>query len=357
MAPFIRLKSVSKSFADVVAVDNLSLDIEKGELFCLLGASGCGKSTLLRLLAGFESPTKGTIEIDGYDMAGVAPADRPVNFMFQNYALFPHMSVAGNIGYGLRRAGVRGDALDERVNALLKLVRLQNLGSRKPHQLSGGQRQRVALARALARRPKLLLLDEPLAALDKKLREDTQFELVDIQEKLGTTFIVVTHDQEEAMTLAGRIGIMDAGQLVQVDEPRKLYERPKNSFVADFLGTISFVDGVVGQRDKSGITLDGDLKIRAMTNLDLAVGKAVRLAIRPEKIYLSQTASTAPNQIEVVVEDLAYLGFATNYRVKTPSGQMFKLQQQQRRSNETPLSWGETGYVHFDPQDVIVLED
>ena len=214
----------------------------------------------------------------------------------------------------------------------------------------------AALARALARRPKLLLLDEPLAALDKKLREDTQFELVDIQEKLGTTFIVVTHDQEEAMTLAGRIGIMDAGQLVQVDAPRRLYERPKSSFVADFLGTISFVDAVVASRDQTSITIGGDLNICAACDDDLPVGAAVKLAIRPEKIYLSRTKSGNVNEIEVVVEDLAYLGFATNYRVKTASGQMFKLQQQQKRSLDTPLSWGETGYVHFDPQDVIVLQ-
>jgi putrescine transport system ATP-binding protein len=238
----------------------------------------------------------------------------------------------------------------------LKLVRLHKLGGRKPHQLSGGQRQRVALARALARRPKLLLLDEPLAALDKKLREDTQFELVDIQEKLGTTFIVVTHDQEEAMTLAGRIGIMDAGQLVQVDAPRRLYERPKSSFVADFLGTISFVDGVVASRDKTSITIGGDLNICAACGDDLPVGAAVKLAIRPEKINLSRSKSGDVNEIEVVVEDLAYLGFATNYRVKTASGQMFKLQQQQRRSLDPPLSWDEKGYVHFDPQDVIVLQ-
>ena len=249
MAPFIRLTALTKRFDEVVAVDNLSLDIEKGELFCLLGASGCGKSTLLRMLAGFEQPSAGRIEIDGQNMAGVAPADRPVNIMFQNYALVPHMSVAGNIGYGLRRAGMRGTKLGERIDALLNLVHLSGYGGRKPHLLSGGQRQRVALARALARQPKLLLLDEPLAALDKKLREDTQFELVDIQEKLGTTFMVVTHDQEEAMTLAGRIGIMDQGQLVQVDTPRTLMNL-QNVFVADFLGMISFVEGRVTKAPK-----------------------------------------------------------------------------------------------------------
>ena len=277
MAPFIRLTALTKKFNDVVAVDDLSLDIDKGDLFCLLGASGCGKSTLLRMLAGFEQPTAGTIEIDGQNMAGVAPADRPVNIMFQNYALFPHMSVAGNVGYGLRRAGMRGVALAERIDALLKLVRLAGYGDRKPKQLSGGQRQRVALARALARQPKLLLLDEPLAALDKKLREDTQFELVDIQERLGTTFMVVTHDQEEAMTLAGRIGIMDNGRLVQVDSPRTLYENPKNRFVADFLGMISFVEGRVTKATSTALVIDSTPPITA------AIDQQRGLASQPEK--------------------------------------------------------------------------
>ena len=355
MAPFIKLTGLSKHFDDVVAIDDLSLEIDKGELFCLLGASGCGKSTLLRLLAGFETPTAGRIEIDGHDMAGVGPALRPVNIMFQNYALFPHMTVAANIGYGLRRAGMRGAELDERVKALLALVRMDKLGGRKPHQLSGGQRQRVALARALARRPKLLLLDEPLAALDKKLREDTQFELVDIQEKLGTTFMMVTHDQEEAMTLATRIGIMEAGKLVQVDAPRALYERPHSHFVADFLGTISFVDGVVAGADNNLITIETPVPVTAITETLVAVGDAVKLAIRPEKISLTRDATGAVNEIPVTVEDLAYLGFATNYRVVTASGQMFKLQQQQRRTDTPPLSWGDTGFIQFDPEDVILL--
>ena len=361
MAPFIRLTALTKRFDEVVAVDNLSLDIEKGELFCLLGASGCGKSTLLRMLAGFEQPSAGRIEIDGQNMAGVVPADRPVNIMFQNYALFPHMSVAGNIGYGLRRAGMRGAKLGERIDALLRLVHLSGYGGRKPHQLSGGQRQRVALARALARQPKLLLLDEPLAALDKKLREDTQFELVDIQEKLGTTFIVVTHDQEEAMTLADRIGIMDQGQLVQVDTPRALYESPKNVFVADFLGTISFVEGRVTKVSKTELVIGSQPPITAAIDQQrgptsqLKSGDQVILAIRPEKISLSATAAGAVNEIPVVVEDLAYLGVASNYRVKTAKGHMFKLQQQQSRRAGKPLGWGDAGFIHFDPADVIVL--
>lgn len=371
MAPFIRLNALTKKFGDVLAVDNLSLDIEKGELFCLLGASGCGKSTLLRMLAGFELPSAGQIEIDGQDMAGVAPADRPVNIMFQNYALFPHMSVAGNIGYGLRRAGMRGQSLHDRIEALLKLVRLQGYGDRKPNQLSGGQRQRVALARALARQPKLLLLDEPLAALDKKLREDTQFELVDIQETLGTTFMVVTHDQEEAMTLAGRIGIMDQGRLVQVASPRHLYERPANVFVADFLGMISFIEGCITKVSKDSIEIDSTPPIIAATasqtnnqtnaqsnaHSKLGVGDKVILAIRPEKISLSATATGEINEIPVVVEDLAYLGVASNYRVKAANGKMFKLQQQQSRRTARPLTWEEAGFIQFDPNDVIILQE
>jgi putrescine transport system ATP-binding protein len=363
MAPFIRLNALTKKFGNVLAVDNLSLDIEKGELFCLLGASGCGKSTLLRMLAGFELQSAGHIEIDGQDMDGVVPADRPVNIMFQNFALFPHLSVAANIGYGLRRAGMRGQTLNDRIQALLKLVRLLGYEDRKPNQLSGGQRQRVALARALARQPKLLLLDEPLAALDKKLREDTQFELVDIQETLGTTFMVVTHDQEEAMTLAGRIGIMDQGRLVQVASPRHLYERPANVFVADFLGMISFVEGCITKISKDSIEIDSIPPIIAATSSQnnvqskLTVGDKVIFAIRPEKISLSATATGKLNEIPVVVEDLAYLGVASNYRVKAANGEMFKLQQQQSRRTARSLTWEEAGFIQFDPNDVIILQE
>lgn len=362
MAPFIRIQNVTKCFADVNAVDDLSLDIEQGELFCLLGASGCGKSTLLRMLAGFETPTSGRIEIDGQDMADVSPADRPVNMMFQSYALFPHMTVANNIAYGLRRAGMKGAELDARVDSLIKLVRLDGLASRKPHKLSGGQRQRVALARALARQPKLLLLDEPLAALDKKLREDTQFELVDIQEKLGTTFIVVTHDQEEAMTLATRIGIMDHGCLEQVDAPRVLYERPKTSFVANFLGTATFIKGTVAKIDGAFMHVDGACPTVVYIDPESdrtipAVGAEVTLAIRPEKIHLTRDATGRDNESSVIIEDIAYLGVASNYRVKRDDGLLLKLQQTHGQRDETPLEWEEKGFVHFDPADVILLED
>ena len=356
-SPFIRIRNVTRRFGDVVAVDDLSLDIDRGELFCLLGASGCGKTTLLRMLAGFESVDGGSIEIDGIDMSRVPPAARPVNIMFQNYALFPHMSVADNIAYGPRRAGLPRAEVEGRVEELLRLVRLSGMGGRKPHQLSGGQRQRVALARALARRPKLLLLDEPLAALDKKLREDTQFELVDIQEKLETTFIVVTHDQEEAMTLASRIGVMDAGRLVQVDSPRTLYDQPKNSFIADFLGTVSFLEGTVEARSGGQLQVLGPVPVTAVDPGGFAVGDPVRMAIRPEKINLSRSATGAPNEVEVTVEDMAFTGVASNYRVLGPGGVLLKLTQPNMRRGEPALEWEETGYAAFDPADVVLLRD
>ncbi len=356
-SPFIRIRNVTRRFGDVVAVDDLSLDIDRGELFCLLGASGCGKTTLLRMLAGFESVDSGSIEIDGIDMSRVPPAVRPVNIMFQNYALFPHMSVADNIAYGPRRAGLQRAEVEARVEELLRLVRMSGMGRRKPHQLSGGQRQRVALARALARRPKLLLLDEPLAALDKKLREDTQFELVDIQEKLETTFIVVTHDQEEAMTLASRIGVMEAGKLVQVDSPRTLYDHPKNSFIADFLGTVSFLDGRVDSLSGGMAQISGPIPVTAVDPGGLTVGDQVRMAIRPEKISLTRSPSGAVNEVEVTVEDMAFTGVASNYRVLGPGGVLLKLTQPNMRRGEPALEWEDTGFAAFDPADVVLLRE
>ena len=355
MAPLIQIDNLSKAYDDVLAVDNISLNIEAGELFCLLGASGCGKTTLLRMLAGFETPTSGKIYIDGRDMAGIDPADRPVNIMFQNYALFPHMRVADNIAYGLRRAGLRGQELESRVKSLLALVRLDGLGHRKPHQLSGGQRQRVALARALARQPKLLLLYEPLAALDKKLREETQFELMNIQDELGTSFMVVTHDQEEAMVLANRIGVMRAGKLEQVAAPRHLYEAPQNRYVADFLGTISFLEATITKQDGDLVTLSSEGQWTAKTDQVFEAGAHVSLAVRPEKLILSRTQNKGVNEIAVRVEDYAYLGVATHYRVRTKAGTMLQIMQANGPSDEAPLSWDEEGFVSVAPSDLIIL--
>ena len=361
MAPFIQIEEITKKFGDFIAVDNLSLEIDKGELFCLLGGSGCGKTTLLRMMAGLEAPTSGTIKIDGADMKSVHPADRPVNYMFQNYALFPHMNVARNIGYGLRRAGISGADYDSRVAEMVRLVRLEGFEDRKPDQLSGGQRQRVALARALARRPKLLLLDEPLAALDKKLREDTQFELVNIQEELGTTFVVVTHDQEEAMSLASQIGVMDKGRLVQVGPPRSLYEAPRNRFIADFLGSVSFLEAKVSSIHKDVIhTQSASCKIKAASIDDndkalITKGEQVTVALRPEKINLKRGAAAGDNELDVVIEELAYLGSVTHIRARTKTGEMLKILLSNRRRGEADFQWDEEVVAQFDAKDARIL--
>ncbi|MET3843370.1 putrescine transport system ATP-binding protein [Bradyrhizobium sp. OAE829] len=290
--PLLRIEGVGKTFGSFRAVDRLSLDIRAGEFFALLGPSGCGKTTLLRMLAGFETPDEGRILLGAKDIAQVPPHLRPVNMMFQNYALFPHLSVRDNIAFGLKRAGMARDEIATRVAEMVALVKLEGMEKRKPDQLSGGQKQRVALARSLARRPQVLLLDEPLAALDKKLRESTQLELMDLQRRLGMTFIIVTHDQEEAMTMAGRIGVMDAGRLEQVATPRELYEAPHSRWVAEFIGDVNLFDGEVGWREnnrllvttREGVTL-------AVTEPRQRVTKAmVCVAIRPEKVKLSRRA-------------------------------------------------------------------
>src|SRR5579862_2126245 len=250
---YVRISHLSKRFDDFVAVDDVSLDIRRGEIFCLLGGSGSGKTTLLRMLAGFESPSAGSILIDGVDMSTIPPYERPVNMMFQSYALFPHMNVERNVAFGLEQEGLSRDAIRRQVGEILDIVKMGSFGGRKPHQLSGGQRQRVALARALIKRPKLLLLDEPLAALDKKLREHTQFELLNIQQRLGVTFIVVTHDQEEAMTLGTRLGVMNQGRIVQVGTPSDIYESPATRFVADFIGSVNLFAGEVSENGAEGL--------------------------------------------------------------------------------------------------------
>src|SRR6476661_5783736 len=253
--PLLRIDAVVKKFGGFRAVNRLSLDIRAGEFFALLGPSGCGKTTLLRMLAGFETPDEGRILLGGKDIAQVLPHQRPVNMMFQNYALFPHLTVRDNIAFGLKRAGMPRSEIDTRVAEMVALVKLGGLEKRKPDQLSGGQKQRVALARSLARRPQVLLLDEPLAALDKKLRESTQVELMELQRRLGTTFVIVTHDQEEAMTVANRIGVMSAGQLDQVATPHELYEAPASRWIAEFIGDVNLFEGQVQARELRCLTV------------------------------------------------------------------------------------------------------
>jgi len=361
--PFIRIQDISKSFDGFMAVDHVDLDIYKGELFAILGASGSGKTTLLRMLGGFETPTSGRILIDGVDMTDLPPYERPVNMMFQSYAVFPHMTVEQNVAYGLKKEGVGKDEIRQRVEEMLDLVRLTDFARRKPHQLSGGQTQRVALARALVKRPKVLLLDEPLAALDKKLREHTQFELMNIQDKLGVTFIVVTHDQEEAMILATRIAVMEKGRLVQIGTPTEIYEFPHNRFVADFFGTINICEGSVSRTDEQMAVIESaeiGTDIRALPGTGISPGMKVWVAVRPEKISLSKVVPNGDNLtvLKGVVWDLGYLGNLSIYLVKTASGKVIQVSAQNRvRSAQRVLEWDDEVYLSWEPQSSVVLTE
>ena len=358
--PLIRIADVSKSFGAFTAVDGVSLDIAQGELFALLGGSGCGKTTLLRMLAGFEAPTSGRILIDGQDMAGIPPYERPVNMMFQSYALFPHMTVEANVGYGLKHEAMTAEQRRARVAEMLDLVQLSPFAGRRPHQLSGGQRQRVALARALAKQPKLLLLDEPLGALDKKLREHTQFEIKNIQAKTGITFVVVTHDQEEAMTLASRIAVMDRGRIRQTGRPAEVYERPASRFVADFIGSINRFEGEVRRSDGGRLSVhvpEADAELTAADASTLAPGTRVTLALRPEKITLSAKRPAAgQNALRGRITDRAYFGKDSLYRVALASGRLVLVSS----LNATRDAAGEDGaqpdvWLAFDPAAAIIL--
>jgi putrescine transport system ATP-binding protein len=364
--PLLRIEGVCKNFGTFRAVDRVSLDIRVGEFFALLGPSGCGKTTLLRMLAGFETPDEGRILLGGRDIAPVLPHERPVNMMFQNYALFPHLNVRDNIAFGLKRAGMPRAAIDTRVAEMVALVKLDGMEKRKPDQLSGGQRQRVALARSLARRPKVLLLDEPLAALDKKLRESTQLELMELQRRLGTTFIIVTHDQEEAMTMANRIGVMDAGRLQQVASPRDLYEAPATRWVAQFVGDINLFEGEVTSREHHRLTVatrDGG-NIAVAEPRQPVTKTAVTVAIRPEKVKLSRRGpasdadhSQAINRLEGAVTDVGYLGGSTVYKIKLDSGAVVRSSMANTaRMDRDTYSVGQRVVAWFTPDDCMVLE-
>jgi putrescine transport system ATP-binding protein len=364
--PLLRIDGVAKRFGAVRAVDRLSLDIGRGEFFALLGPSGCGKTTLLRMLAGFETPDEGAILLGGNDIAQVLPHQRPVNMMFQNYALFPHLSVRDNIAFGLKRARMPRAEIATRVAEMVALVRLEGLEKRKPDQLSGGQRQRVALARSLARRPQILLLDEPLAALDKKLRESTQVELMELQRRLGMTFIIVTHDQEEAMTMADRIGVMDQGRLEQVATPRKLYEAPNSRWVAEFVGDINMLQGEVEPSEAGRLviaTKDAGT-IVAVAPLEPVKKALVFVAIRPEKIKLSRRAPASDtanthtiNRLEGIVIDVSYLGGFTTYKVRLDSGAVLRSSMANTaRLDVDAYSVTQRVVAWFTPDDCVVLE-
>ena len=357
--PYVEVDRVTKSFGDFKAVDDVSLKIYKGEIFCLLGASGCGKTTLLRMLGGFETPSSGRIFIDGEDMTGVPPYDRPVNMMFQSYALFPHMTVEQNVAFGLKQDGVPKAEIVDRVATMLELVKLGGLGKRKPHQLSGGQKQRVALARSLVKRPKLLLLDEPLGALDKKLREHTQFELVSLQDKLGVTFIVVTHDQEEAMTLASRIGVMNHGEIVQAGTPSEIYEFPGSKFVADFVGSVNIFEGKLIEDEPEHVRIASDelgATIYVSHGISAPPEAIVWAAIRPEKVFMSTAPpESTDNVVRGAVQDIAYLGDLSIYLVKLATGKVVRVTQPNTSRHAEAITWDQQVYLSWDSTSPVVV--
>lgn len=359
--PYISFENITKKFGDTTVIDDLSLDIYNREFFALLGASGSGKSTLLRMLAGFEQPTSGRILLEGQDLTGIPPYKRPVNMMFQSYALFPHMTVEANIAFGLKQDKMVKSEINDRVAEMLKLVKLEKFAKRKPHQLSGGQRQRVALARAVAKRPKVLLLDEPLGALDKRLREETQFELMDLQWRLGLTFIIVTHDQEEAMTMADRIAVMDRGQIMQVATPAEVYEAPRSKFIADFIGNVNIVEGTVIKCANGEAEIETDnkgLTIITHTLENLTPGQKVWYAVRPEKTQVTREKpeNRETNAVEGELWDIAYFGDITVLHVRLDNGRTVKASiMNSVRKTDDPLAYDDRVWVSFDTDAGLVL--
>ncbi|WP_204112725.1 ABC transporter ATP-binding protein [Shimia biformata] len=358
--PIIQFKNVTKRFGDFTAIDDLTIDIYEREFFALLGPSGCGKTTMMRMLAGFETPTDGTILLQGKDIAPISPNKRAVNMMFQSYALFPHLSVWENIAFGLKRDKMAKDQIAARVDEMLRLTRLEKFARRKPHQISGGQRQRVALARSLAKAPKLLLLDEPLGALDKKLRQDTQFELMDIQEKTGTTFVIVTHDQEEAMTVASRVAVMDHGKIIQVATPAEIYETPNSTYVADFIGDVNLIEGRAEQDgDKVRVAwAEGQPAIVGTTTRQFDKGQTCHFAIRPEKVAITATKpENIANAVKGKIHDIAYLGNISTYHVALPNGHMIKAQAaNNRRLSRRSFTWEDDVWLSWTDTAGVLLE-
>jgi putrescine transport system ATP-binding protein len=358
--PLIQFQNVTKRFGDFTAIDDLTVDIFEKEFFALLGPSGCGKTTMMRMLAGFETPTEGQIRLAGQDIGSVPPNKRAVNMMFQSYALFPHLSIWENIAFGLKRDKMPKDQIGDRVEEMLRLTRLEQFARRKPHQISGGQRQRVALARSLAKAPKLLLLDEPLGALDKKLRQETQFELMDIQETTGTTFVIVTHDQEEAMTVASRVAVMDHGKIVQVSTPDVIYEAPNSTYVADFIGDVNFISGKADpQGDKLHLHwADGQPALVGSPLSGASKGQDLHYAIRPEKVSISaEKPADAANAIQGEVHDIAYLGNISTYHVQLPGGQIIKAQSaNNRRISRRAFTWEDKVWLSWTDTAGVFLE-
>ena len=356
---FLRIEGLTKRFGYTLAVDNIDLSIDRGEIFALLGASGCGKSTLLRMLAGFETPTSGRVWLGEQDVTDLPPYERPMNMMFQSYALFPHMNVWDNVAFGLRRDGVSKDELNQRVEEMLQLVQLQKFAMRSPHQLSGGQQQRVALARSLAKRPQLLMLDEPLGALDKKLREQTQVELVNIIKQVGVTCVLVTHDQDEAMTMADRIAVMCEGSLLQVGMPNEVYESPNCRFVADFVGNVNLFDGEVTEHEADHVVVSsasGDFYIGH--GISGSLGMPVSIALRPEKVVLSLEDPNKPhNAMACILEDWSYFGSYTSYSLRVQGDQRIKVSvsNTDRDQDHQNLEEGQRLWAHWEDNAMVVL--